>query len=159
MRKIIVLITLVVALGLSNFSIYQRENHIKNGQSVFLRLHPVDPRSLMQGDYMALNFEISKLISKNFLLTKSDGFVVVTLNNKRVASFVSIYNNQKLKKNQLLIQYRIRSGKVKFATNAFFFQEGTGKLYENVKFGEFKVNNKHELLLISLHDKNLIKIE
>ena len=38
MRKIIVLITLVVALGLSNFSIYQRENHIKNGQSVFLKL-------------------------------------------------------------------------------------------------------------------------
>ncbi|XOT97907.1 GDYXXLXY domain-containing protein, partial [Alcaligenes pakistanensis] len=30
------------------------------GQTVLLELAPVDPRSLMQGDYMSLNFALSQ---------------------------------------------------------------------------------------------------
>ncbi len=109
---------------------------------------------------MSLNFEMSRSISLYSKIDKTihDGLVLVTLDSEKVASFTSINKVQKLEINQMFLQYRIRGGKVKFATNAFFFQEGTGKLYENAKFGKFKVNAKHELLLVSLHDKNLTKI-
>ena len=160
MHKIVVFFTFLAVLLLLNFNIYQREIHLKEGVSIFLKLAPVDPRSLMQGDYMALHFEVSESIPKN--LTKDrgvyDGFILVDLDVNNVASFVSIYNNETLKENQTLLQYRVRAGEVKFATNAFFFEEGSAKRYEKAKFGEFKVNDKHELLLIHLYDKDLTKI-
>ena len=34
------------------------ERYIADGQPVFVELAPVDPRSLMQGDYMQLNFRL-----------------------------------------------------------------------------------------------------
>ncbi len=110
---------------------------------------------------MELNFEISRALFQSLPKNKTihDGLVLINLDTRRVASFVSIYANQKLEKHQMLLQYRIRGEKVKFVTNPFFFQEGTGKLYENAKFGKFKVNDKHELLLTSLYNKNLIEIK
>ena len=152
MRKIIVSATLVIVLAILNFTIYEKESHIKDGKVVFLKLAPVDPRSLMQGDYMALRFDISRNISKD---SKKDGFVLVKLDEQKIASFVSLYKDKKLKENEMLLQYRIRANKVKFASNAFFFEEGTAKRYETAKFGEFRVNNKHELLLVAMYDVNM----
>jgi len=172
MRKTTVIITLLVILALLNFAIYKREVHIKEGAVVFLRLAPVDPRSLMQGDYMALRFSMARSI-RNALpkeesvnhrtwrrnVDANDGFVLVNLDERKVATFEAIYTSQILKKNQVLLQYRIRAGKVKFATNAFFFEEGTATRYEKALYGEFRVNRKHELLLIDMYDSNLSKIE
>src|SRR5690606_4235060 len=42
-----------------NAGIYQREQILAHGKSVILALAPVDPRSLMQGDYMALRFQVA----------------------------------------------------------------------------------------------------
>ena len=44
-------LVLAVASG-----IWQREQLLGSGRVVILELAPVDPRSLMQGDYMALTF-------------------------------------------------------------------------------------------------------
>jgi uncharacterized membrane-anchored protein len=170
MRKLTVFVTFLIILALLNFTIFKREKHIETGTVVFLPLAPVDPRSLMQGDYMALNFAMSRDIYNALPKTEhhryfwrqevdgNDGFVVVSLDEKRVASFLSIYKDEPLQKNQMLLQYRVRAGKVKFATNAFFFEEGTGSSYDKAKFGEFRVNQKHELLLIDMYDENLTKV-
>jgi hypothetical protein len=53
----IVATALLVAL-VANGAIWQKEALIANGRPVFLELAPVDPRSLMQGDYMRLDFRI-----------------------------------------------------------------------------------------------------
>ncbi|MEY4484068.1 MAG: hypothetical protein RL693_1520, partial [Verrucomicrobiota bacterium] len=49
----------VVALA-CNVLIFQKEQTLANGRQVFLKLAPVDPRSLMQGDYMSLRYEIAR---------------------------------------------------------------------------------------------------
>jgi hypothetical protein len=43
----------------------------------------------------------------------------------------------------------MRDGRPKFATNAFFFQEGDAGLYEAARYGEFRVDDG-ELLLTGL---------
>ena len=63
MRKIIAVIALVLILAGVNWSIYQKEQHLATGAVVYLKLRPVDPRSLMQGDYMRLGFELADKIS------------------------------------------------------------------------------------------------
>ena len=47
------------------------------------------------------------------------------------------------------------AGRVKFATNGYFFKEGTAKLYEPARYGEFRVAPSGELLLVSMRDKDL----
>jgi len=160
MHKKIALITLILILVIVNYSIYKKEQHLKNGKKIYLELVPVDPRSLMQGDYMALRFDIERKMYYNLSNKKNqDGRILVSVNKKQIVSFVSIYVGQKLKKNELLIKYRLRNGVVKFATNAFFFEEGLSKKYEKARYGEFRVNKNGELLLVGLANKNLSDIK
>jgi len=166
MYKKIAFISLIILLMLVNWSIYNKEQHIKNGKVVYLKLAPVDPRSLMQGDYMALRFDIANNIYDRLPKTEhyqgwqhnadaKDGRVLVALDDKDVASFVSIFNGQMLKENELILHYRVRNGAVKFATNAFFFEEGSAKIYEKAKYGEFRVNESGELLLVAMADEHV----
>ena len=157
MYKKVALFALILILAIVNWSIYQKEEHIKNGKVIFLKLAPIDPRSLMQGDYMALRFDIARDIYNSILNRREakDGFVLVSLDEKKVATFKSLDNLSVLKSNELLLEYRIRNGVVKFGSNAFFFQEGRASKYQKAKYGEFRVNSKGEPLLVAMADENL----
>ncbi|MCL1480922.1 MAG: GDYXXLXY domain-containing protein [Marinobacter sp.] len=65
-RRIIGLLALLVALAMVNLSVFQKEQQLAHGKVVYLDLAPVDPRSLMQGDYMALSFAIGQEIRRAF---------------------------------------------------------------------------------------------
>ena len=62
MHNKIALVSLVIILGLVNWSIATKERHLAEARIVYLALAPVDPRSLMQGDYMALRFRLSDAV-------------------------------------------------------------------------------------------------
>ena len=74
MSKVIAVLGLVLALGLINWSIYQKEQHLRHGDVIKLKLAPVDPRSLMQGDYMALRFELANQIREVLPKNESNAF-------------------------------------------------------------------------------------
>ena len=67
--NIVVLLTGMTIIFLVNFAIWQKQTHLDKGEEIFLELAPVDPRSLMQGDYMALRFELSDAIQKAIFAT------------------------------------------------------------------------------------------
>lgn len=169
MNHKIALVSLVIILVLVNWSIVGKENHLAEGRIVYLELAPVDPRSLMQGDYMALRFrvadEIYNVLPKTkdarqwrYDVTASDGFVVVNLDERNVGTFNGIHDGRALSENEILMRYRVRNGAVKFATNAYFFQEGQARIYESARFGQFRVDGKGELLLAAMYDKELNKL-
>jgi len=87
----------------------------------------VDPRSLMQGDYMGLRFNIQHLIVHRNRM--SEGRVVVGLDEHGVATFRRMDYGTPLAADEVKLFYRVRGDQVKFATNAFFFQEGTAQSY------------------------------
>ena len=166
MHRKIVLVSLVIILAFVNWSIYSKEKQLSEGKIVYLALAPVDPRSLMQGDYMALHFRLADDVYKTLpkaedhrwwrhKVAASDGYVVASLDERNIGSFKSLFNNQALSKNDIVMRYRVRNGKVKFATNAYFFQEGYGKYYRPARYGQFRVDKKGELLLAAVYDKNL----
>lgn len=164
----VALLTLVAALALVNGAIYDKEQHLAHGQVVYLELAPVDPRSLMQGDYMALRFQLAQAVRKALPKRKpdqarpwretvaaSDGHVVVGLDAHNVASFRKLYDGQSLAEDETLLYYRVRHGRVKFATNAFYFQEGLAEMYQPARYGRFRVADQGEVLLVDLHDEQL----
>ena len=160
MRKWLILLCAPLILGVVNFSIWQNEQLIKDGATVFLELAPLDPRSLMQGDYMALRFAMAQAIRQQMSDSSEavSGNVIVQLDEERRASFVALDQGQPLKDGQLRVQFRLRNGQIKFATNAFFFQEGTGSVYEQAKYGLFRVGVEGQLMLTHLVDAKLQKL-
>jgi len=150
--NIIAIAMMALILGALNFNIYQKEKILAKGQVVLLTLAPVDPRSLMQGDYMRLRFAIERRISEREQGV-DQGLFVVDLDAFEVASFNSLYSGQTLTENQVKMQFRIRDNRLQLATHAFFFQEGTASEYEAAVYGEFRVADNGELLLNALRDK------
>lgn len=154
MRKAIALIAGIAVLLAVNWTIYARERLLTEGRIVLLGLAPVDPRSLMQGDYMALRFEVASSVPRSPEAQARDGRIVVRLDEQGVGRFARLDDSSPLQEREVALRYRVRDGKVKFATNAFFFQEGTARLYENARFGEFRVAPSGELLLTGLRGKD-----
>ena len=166
MRRLTALMAMVIILGLVNCSIVAKQKHLTEGEIVFLELAPVDPRSLMQGDYMALRFRLATAVHDALPKTAerrpwrhdieaSDGYVVVRLDERDVGTFERLADDRPLAADEMRLRYRVRNGTVKFATNAFFFQEGHGRYYQPARYGRFRVDAKGELLLVAMHDRDL----
>ncbi|WP_293267743.1 GDYXXLXY domain-containing protein [Neptunomonas sp.] len=143
-----------LVLGAVNLTIFKKEQVLDSGKLVLLPLAPVDPRSLMQGDYMRLRFALQREAFRDKSAESEEGFILVKLDENSVGQFTGFYQGEILADNQVKMQYRVRDGKVKFATNAFFFQEGTANDYSQARYGEFRVASNGELLLNNLRDKD-----
>jgi uncharacterized membrane-anchored protein len=166
-RKALALVVGVLILIGVNYVIYRRENLLNAGEVVFLELAPVDPRSLMQGDYMALDFQAARDIGKAF---DSDddrhsrrGVAVLRLDERGVGHFERLGECAALADNERCIRYQHRRGgwrgnwrgRIQLSTNAFFFQEGTGERYERARYGEFRVAPNGVALLKTLRGADL----
>lgn len=156
MRNIVLLATAAFVLVMVNYSIWQREGLITNGRTVFLALAPVDPRSLMQGDYMALRFQIAnEAFSTDNTKDLKDGVIVLAVDERNVGTFKRFADSGTPAPDERLIRYRIRNGQPKLVTNSFFFQEKQGDQYRDAKFGEFRLSNNGEAILVALRDAEL----
>jgi len=156
MRKALILVCGFVILALLNYTIYTRETLVRDGESVFLKLAPVDPRSLMQGDYMALRFDVAAAIDTAVDESQAkNGYVILRKDELGVGQFSHLDNGEALAANELRMLYRQRHQQIKFATNAFFFQEGKAELYEDAKYGEFKVAENGDSILVGMRDVEL----
>ena len=157
---IIALLGLALVLVVMTRNIIKYEAHLTTGDTVLLALAPVDPRGFMQGDYMTLSYALERDVfaalnrDPGSYPTNEDGYVIVALDNNKVAQFVRLAANQpkNLASNEMAIHYRIRNGAMQLATNAFFFQEGHGEAFEAAEYGLFRVNDKGEPLLTNLVD-------
>ncbi len=133
----------VLVLGAVNWSILAKERIKTNGERIYLALAPVDPRSLMQGDYMALRFAIADRID-----AKVSGSAPLLLDSQGVATL-----NPDQHAEGLRIRYRVRHGQVWLGTNAYFFEEGTAKRFEDARYGEFRIDRASgEAVLVGLRD-------
>lgn len=160
------LLGLALVLVVMTRNIAKYESHLTTGDTALLALAPVDPRGFMQGDYMTLSYALERDVfaalnrDPGSYPTNEQGYVIVALDNNKVAQFVRLAANQpkNLASNEMAIHYRIRNGAMQLATNAFFFQEGHGEAFEAAEYGLFRVNDKGEPLLTNLVDDDFAVI-
>ena len=159
MRKMITAFVGFIILAGVNYTIYSREQLLHDGQIVLLELAPVDPRSLMQGDYMALEFAINRTAFSTVPTEGlKDGNLVVSLDKNSVAHFKRFADNTPVSDDEVLLRYRIRDDQPKFATNAYFFQEGTSEQYVSARYGEFRVSDSGDMILTKLRDAQFTEL-
>lgn len=163
-----ILAGLVLVLAVVNGAIWQRETLLSSGDVVVLELAPVDPRSLMQGDYVALRFDAGRDITRwrlegdadadtpAFMGVKTDGYVVLTPDEKGVAKPVRIQSSPTpVGDKEIALRYRVREDGVRLVTNAFFFPEGQGQHFEQARYGQLRVGKNGDALLTGLLDPDL----
>ncbi|WP_228768329.1 GDYXXLXY domain-containing protein [Shewanella sp. TC10] len=132
--------------------------------SVFIAFLPVDYYPLTYGRAICYRnrhggFTFTALLALPIKLLNRDGYVVVSFDSRNIATYKALYDGQELAADEMRLQYRVRDGRIKFAVNAFFFQEGHASVYEAAKYGEFRVNQQGEVLLTNIFDAELNKLE
>ena len=158
-KNYIILLNLIVLLFLFNKSVFHKEETLKNGELALLKLAPVDPRSLIQGDYMRLRYDIARNIPQDSVSKR--GYCIVKLNDKEIAKRVRFQDNVQPKNNgEFAIRYNSQKwGNIDIGASAFFFQEGNVDTYNKAKYGGLMIDNNGKSILIGLFDKDLHKIE
>ena len=111
-----------------------REVALRTGTEVVLQTVPVDPRSLLQGDYAILDYEIASLPDW------MDGFsvgrtVYVVLQEERDVWTSSAYTEERSDvAGEVFIKGRIdRVGHADFGIGTYFVPEGTGRIIERAQ--------------------------
>jgi uncharacterized membrane-anchored protein len=157
-KGIIILVNLVLLLALFNWSVMDKEEILADGELVLLELAPVDPRSLMQGDYMRLNYAISRPELFDSLAQK--GYAVLTLDENKVAKLVRFQKDKEpLNPKEQLLKYNKGSWTINLGAESYFFEEGQARLFEQAKYGGLKVDKKGNSILVGLYSENLNLIE
>ncbi|PON14853.1 hypothetical protein C2W62_26895 [Candidatus Entotheonella serta] len=155
MREMMLWVGLVVVLVCINVLILDKEKTLAEGELILLELAPRDPRSLLQGDFMALRYQMANQVLHKVETRAMDGNLVIALNDQNVARFARMHTPEiPLAENERLLRFRKRGQHVRIAGDAFFFQEGHGRDYQNAHYGELRVDASGKAILTGLRDRH-----
>lgn len=165
MRKAALLLGTIALLLVVNVGAFLNERLLKDGQLILLELVPRDPRSLMQGDYMALRFVVtnevsSALDSRHKSESESSAVrMVLSVDQNGVGHFARLDDGTALAAQEAFLAFRQRDSNVSLTTDAWFFEEGQATRYQPARFGGFRIGPGGRALLASMHDSDGVAIE
>ncbi|MCL2154428.1 MAG: GDYXXLXY domain-containing protein [Leptospirales bacterium] len=157
-QKILFPIIVAAQLFVLVFMIAKQELLLANGAKVLLKCEPIDPRSLFSGDYVILNYEISRIggditsksnIRDLYNFEGKDIYVALRLKPNDMHYHVAAIsdNLNELKQNHsIIIRGRVEETiikeiewtggeelqlRVKYGVESYFVPQGEGKKIEN----------------------------
>ena len=157
-RAGLMLAAAAATLALVNFSIWQKEDLIARGDKVCVELASVDPRSLMQGDFMRLNYRVPQPTDDDLhqRLTLARPHVVARIDARGVATLQRVVSaNAPLAAGEMRIELTPKGERWMLVSDAWFFRDGDGKRWEAARYGEFRVTPDGKALLVGLADAQL----
>ena len=108
-RLLVLAVTTAALLVMINIQIANKQDILENGHTLLLQLAPRDPRSLMQGDYMALRYAMADEVAQAARAEQiSDGRIIVEPGPDKEAHFVGLYQGQALAQGQRILRFRRR---------------------------------------------------
>ena len=157
MRVKILLAWSALVLAALNYGIYAKEQIKARGETLLLELAPVDPRSLMQGDYMRLAYQIARDAPVARLAAGARrGYLVLRADKNKVARFLRFHSGEGLTPGEKLLRFHVLRAdnlerrSLRIVPDSFLFQEGHAEHYQNARYGVFKFAGAKEYLLAGL---------
>ncbi|AGT31747.1 hypothetical protein M493_07310 [Geobacillus genomosp. 3] len=148
----LVFAVIVAQFSFAGYTFWQKERLLQHGHVVKLELEPVDPRSVLQGDYIRLRYDISTVRSLD-----GSGRVQVVLRKgpDGVHRFAGIYavNGEKQpgyteQQGDILISGTFHGTQVVYGIESYFVPEKTGARWqENARFAYVRVSENGDALL------------
>ena len=162
---------LIALLGAVNYKVQQFEDVLATGKPVVLKIAPADPRSLMQGDYMVLNYAILSDLQQSQFSSESNettgidelspsgkkAYILVHLDQNHVATFCEeqseIPTDFKHCTPNVYLPIRYKGWLPELPSQDYFFAEGKGEYYAQSEYAEYRFKDGI-LLLARLLDKD-----
>ena len=169
-KPLVALAVVLLILIPLNYKVQQFEDVLATGKPVVLKIAPVDPRSLMQGDYMALSYAILNDIRAN--LNESEDGVILAKEKKHPSKVYALIHQDEQGvatlcrvEDSLPNDFKDCVANVYLPVNNFkwlpelpsqeyFFSEGKGQYYAQAEYAEYRFKDGI-LLLARLLDKDL----
>lgn len=126
------------------------------GRTVLLELAPVDPRSLMQGDYMRLAYTLQSEAPPSSGLPRR-GRLVLKLDANGIGRFARLDDSSPLAGDEVRIAFKNRGG-LRIGAETFLFEEGSARRFQRARYARLLVNEQGEALLAGLLDAGLKEI-
>ncbi len=157
--KIGIITGLIVLLVYFNWSVFQKEQVLKNGTFVLMKLAPVDPRSLIQGDYMDLRYENANFGEDEEI--QSEGLMVLQLDSNHIGTrLIRQENFSSYLPETISIKYKkAKYGPVHIGAESYFFEEGQADLFSKARYGGLMVDQSGNAILIGLYNENFEEIK
>ena len=155
-----ILASFALVAGVAVHAIVGKERTIETGRVVLAELAPVDPRSLMQGDYMALRFAIDNALPHpgRGTSTPAPRYAHLALDAAGRATLAAVAQDLPASSELVAVRIRLRDGRPSIGPNAFFFQEGAADTFVSARWGEFRVGADGTALLTHLRDAGLNRL-
>ena len=165
----------IALLGAGNYKVQQFEDVLATGKPVVLKIAPADPRSLMQGDYMVLNYAILSELQQSQFSSESNesnettgidelspsgkkAYILVHLDKNHVATLCEaqseIPTDFKHCTPNVYLPIRYKGWSPELPSQDYFFAEGKGEYYAQAEYAEYRFKDGI-LLLARLLDKDL----
>ena len=154
----IIALNLILFLGYFGYSIQDKEQILNEGENVLLKLAPVDPRSLMQGDFMTLNYEVSREITKQKDVEGT--YLVISKDESDIGHFKRIQTSEEpLSENEYLIKVKRGEWSTRIGAESYFFQEGKAEIFEDAEYGCLRIDKYGNSVLVGLYSEDLKLLE
>ena len=165
----------IALLGAVNYKVQQFEDVLATGKPVVLKIAPADPRSLMQGDYMVLDYAILSELQQSQFSPESNesnettgidelspsgkkAYILVHLDKNHVATFCEAQSETptdfKHCTPNVYLPVRYKYWSPKLPSQEYFFAEGKERYYAQAEYAEYRFKNG-VLLLARLLDQDL----
>lgn len=155
MRALIVFLGLIVALGIPTALFVRKHRDHVYGQPLFLELAQRDPRALMRGNHMRLEYAIARALGGEATRGAVDRTIVVTRDARGVASLARGYAIGPLAPNEHLLQCHVRDGLARVGPDVYVFRAGEAERFYAARYGELRVGPDGEAVLVGLRDGEL----
>ena len=141
---------------LGGYAIYT-QRALQTAQTVYFKIEPVDPRALLSGDYMQLRYDFER----PYLAEQGQALVLqVGENNVLYLPSAAAEDEAQASAAQADTPQRPQTVRIKTlrasyrVPHQFYFQEGTGKKYENAVYAKAALLENGSILLLGLTDEN-----
>jgi uncharacterized membrane-anchored protein len=152
----VILLNFLLFAGFMVYSIDRNEKTMTNGRAVYLELAPQDPRSLMQGDYIRLTYQIAEIPLDQLRSMPSTGYCVISVDDRSIGKFIRFQPDKKpQRETEITIPFHNNHVQLSIGAESYFFQEGKADRYATAKYGMLKVGQTGNVLLAGLCDSTL----
>ncbi|UXY13894.1 GDYXXLXY domain-containing protein [Chitiniphilus purpureus] len=158
--RVLLVLAGVATLAVPAAIVARHERLLDQGRPVLLELRPVDPRSLLQGDYMALDYRLTEAVDRTLGSTSlpmaQHGAVLyafVLLDRDGVGRLQRVGNAPGgIRPGEMVLRLRWQRGRSVLPSHSYFFAEGQAARYEQARYALWRVGPGGRALLAGLAD-------
>lgn len=149
----------ILQLAFTGYQSFSNEQALEQGKEVVLELQPLDPRSMLQGDYVQLQYEAGRFKPADDI----ESGTVITVKLKKDSSGIyrptgetaegsagDVFKKPQADEAYLTGKYNGYDGLI-FGIESFFVEEGTGmELERTAKYAKVIVSDEGNALLVDV---------